>query len=183
MKKKLNVLSVLIIILLFCACGSDGEITPETGEGVLVSFSALDIDNNIVDQTIFADSKLTMVNIWGTFCPPCLEEMPSLGELNREYGAQDFQIVGIIIDAADKNLIVKQDKLALAREIIAVTDAGYIHLIPSKSLNDALFADIQSVPYTIFVNSEGYQVGESYSGAKSQKAWQEIIDALLEVQD
>ena len=173
---------MLIMILLFCSCGSEEKISSEIGEGVLVSFSAMDINNNIINQAILADSKLTMVNIWGTFCAPCLEEMPSLAELNRKYAAQDFQVIGIIIDAADKNLIVKQDKLADAKEIIAAADADYTHLLPSKALNDALLADIQSVPYTIFVNSEGYQVGESYPGARSKEAWQTIIEALLEAQ-
>ncbi len=179
MKKKFKILSLLILTVCFCSCGSEEAIFAETGEGVLASFSAVDIDNNIVDQTIFADSSLTMVNVWGTFCSPCVEEMPSLAELDQEYAGRGFQVIGIIIDTADKNLTVKQDKLADAKEIIAATNAGYTHLLPSKSLNDALLADIQSVPYTIFVNSEGYQVGESYPGAKSKKVWQKIIDSLL----
>lgn len=155
------------------------DISTDTGEGVLASFSAMDIENNIVSQDIFADSELTMVNIWGTFCSPCVEEMPILAEYHQEYADQGFQVVGIIIDVTDKNLAVKQNKLTTAKEIISVTGAGYTHLIPSKSLNSALLVDIQSVPYTIFVNSEGYQVGESYSGAKSGQEWKEIIDALL----
>lgn len=203
MKKKLNILSLLFLTVFFCACGSEDVISPETGDGeiistetrdgetissgtgdgVLASFSATDIDNNIVDQTIFSDSKMTMVNVWGTFCSPCVEEMPVLAECDQEYAGQGFQVIGIIIDAADKNLVIKQNKLDSAREIIAATNAGYIHLLPSKSLNDALLADIQSVPYTIFVNSEGYQLGESYPGAKTKQEWQKIITALLEVQD
>lgn len=193
MKKKLTILSLLFLTVCFCACGSEevissetggGEIIfSETGDGVLTSFSATDIDNNIVDQTIFSDSKLTMVNIWGTFCSPCVEEMPILAEFDQEYADQGFQVVGIIIDAADKNLVIKQNKLDSAKEITAATNANYIHLLPSKSLNDALLADIQSVPYTIFVNSEGYQVGENYPGSKTKQEWQKIITALLEVQD
>lgn len=155
------------------------DIPTETGEAILASFSAVDIDNNIVSQDIFADSELTMVNIWGTFCSPCVQEMPILAEFHQEYADQGFQVVGIIIDATDRNLAVKQSKLDAAREIITVTGAGYTHLLPSKSLNTALLADIQSVPYTIFVNSEGCQVGESYLGARSEQEWKEIIDALL----
>lgn len=182
-----KLLFLLFLAVLFCSCGKKEEIPTETeaiptetGEGILASFSAVDIDNNIVSQDIFADFELTMVNIWGTFCSPCVEEMPVLGKFHQEYADQGFQVVGIIIDAADRNLAVKQDKLAAARKIIDVTGAGYTHLLPSKSLNAALLADIQSIPYTIFVNSEGYQVGESYLGAKSEQEWQKIIDALLE---
>ena len=184
MKKKLTLLSLLLLTLCLCSCGSGEDIPPEPESGILASFSAADLDNNAVDQTIFADSRLTMVNIWGTFCSPCVREMPSLAELNQEYADQGFQVVGVIIDAADRNLAVTQSKLTAAREIISVTGADYTHLLPSSSLNDALLADIQSVPYTIFVNSEGCQIGGSYSGARSKQDWQKIIDSLLkEVQD
>ena len=53
--------------------------------GVFESFTAQDLDGNQVDETIFEDAELTMINVWGTFCTPCLEEMPDLAELNREY--------------------------------------------------------------------------------------------------
>lgn len=176
---KLKILPLMILTLLFCSCGSGEDVPSETGEGVLSSFSATDLDGGAVDQTIFADFDLTMVNIWGTFCAPCIREMPGLAELNLEYADQSFQVIGIIIDAADRNFAPIQDKLTDARVIIAATQADYAHLLPSESLNDALLADIQAVPYTIFVNSEGCQVGESFLGARTKQSWQEIIDALL----
>ena len=40
-----------------------------------IKFSAKDIDGKNVSEAIFADSKITMVNVWGTFCGPCIREM------------------------------------------------------------------------------------------------------------
>ena len=50
--------------------------------GNTVSFETVDIDGNKVSSAdIFSKHKLTMVNIWGTFCGPCIREMPDLEEL------------------------------------------------------------------------------------------------------
>ena len=57
-----------------------------------IKFSAKDIDGKNVSEAVFADSKITMVNVWGTFCGPCIREMPDLGVLDKKYG-DDFQIL------------------------------------------------------------------------------------------
>ena len=43
-----------------------------------------------VTEEIFTQADLTMVNIWGTFCGPCIREMPDLGELADEYAENIF---------------------------------------------------------------------------------------------
>lgn len=42
--------------------------------------------------------KVVVLNVWATWCVPCREEMPYLEELNRRYGSQGLQIVGVSID-------------------------------------------------------------------------------------
>jgi hypothetical protein len=44
---------------------------------------------------------------------------------------------------------------------------------------NGLLRNVQAVPTTIFVNSEGKIIGQIYMGARSQKDWQKIIDGLL----
>lgn len=57
----------------------------------------LDKDNNPI---ALADvkAKIKIVNIWATWCPPCIHEMPSLGNLQERYGARGVKIVAISID-------------------------------------------------------------------------------------
>ena len=64
--------------------GSGGD----SGRQVTVfeNFTAQDLDGNPVDESIFQGYDVTMINLWGTFCGPCLQEMPDLGELADEYG-------------------------------------------------------------------------------------------------
>lgn len=42
-----------------------------------------------------------MVNIWGTYCTPCLSEMPSLGKLAQEADPAEFQLVGVLADVME----------------------------------------------------------------------------------
>jgi len=42
--------------------------------------------------------KTVLVNIWATWCPPCIAEMPSLDRLQDLRGSEDFQVVTISID-------------------------------------------------------------------------------------
>lgn len=143
-------------------------------------FTATDLDGNTVTEDIFKDYKLTMINIWGTFCGPCIKEMPELGDINREYKDKGFQIVGIVADTFDYNGDIVQSQVDAAKEIVSKTGADYLHLLPSADLIEAKIKDVTGVPETIFVDSEGNQVGKSYLGAKSEDDWKEIIDGLLE---
>ena len=177
MKKVISLLTLLI--LLVCLCGCEEKPAADIGAPIMASFSAKDIDGNVVDQKILSGHKLTMVNVWGTFCPPCIKEMPDLGELSDAYG-DDFQIIGIIIDAADQNLQPIPAEIAEAKEIIQTTGADYMHLLPSASLVKAFLFNVSSVPTTIFVDENGNQVGPAYIGAKEKTQWQKIIEDLLE---
>lgn len=180
--KKIVFRSLICLLALSCllsSCTQDNNISVEPGESVFGSFSATDMDGNIVDQTIFSNCKLTMINIWATFCSPCINEMPDLAVLHEAYG-DDFQIIGIPIDVIDRNSQVVEEKKNEAERIISTTGANYTHIIPSVSLNKAYLSGVQSVPETIFVDSTGRQVGVSYLGAKSREQWSNIIEAMLE---
>lgn len=184
MKKVIFSLVILILsVFVFTSCESKEEqpqnddITVESS--VFGSFTAKDLDGNTVTESVFAGNKLTMVNIWATFCGPCINEMPHLGEIAQEYADKGVGIVGIVVDAADATGAVSDKLVQDAIEIADYTNADYLHIVPSAEMYKAKLNNVYSVPETIFVDSQGNQVGESYLGARSKEAWTEIIDELL----
>lgn len=152
------------------------------------SFELKDVDGNPVTQDVFKDHDLTLVNIWATFCGPCLQEMPDLGKLNQEYqeAGKSFQIVGLVADGfsvEDNGKLIQRDEemVEKAKELIAQTGADYLHIVPDGSFAYSLLmsGEAQSVPTSVFVDSEGNIVGRTVMGARAADNWRTIIDERL----
>lgn len=179
MKKRiLTLILILCTLCCLCACESDPPLNLTLGDVVFSDFTAVDLDGNIVDSSILDGYKVTMINVWATWCEPCKEEMPALAELHNEYSESGFQVIGIAYDTADRNFNKVQKAYTSALKIVEQTGADYRHLVPSKSLKNILDG-IQSVPLTIFVNEQGRQIGETYTVAKSKDDWKKLIDQVL----
>lgn len=147
-------------------------------------FTATDIDGNPVDQTLFADYKLTMINVWATYCSPCINEMPDLGRLHEDMAAEGVQIVGLVSDALDSSGNISQSQVDLARDIIEATGANYTHMLPSQDLISTVLWQVTAVPTTIFVDHTGELVGYAYAGSRSYDQWTAIIyDTLSLLED
>ncbi|MCQ2241688.1 TlpA disulfide reductase family protein [Treponema sp.] len=144
-----------------------------------VQFDARDINNEVVTDSVFSKTKVTMINVWGTFCGPCIAEMPDLGILNKEYGEKDFQVVGIVIDALNRKGTPDAKMIETARKIVKQTDADYVHVVPDAKLMNGILRGIYAVPTTIFVDSNGIVIGQVYTGSRSLKDWKKIVDGLL----
>lgn len=180
--KKLITLSVLTAALAcFTACGSGegnrdySEETEQTAAQMVPSieeeekasaasvqmpaFSAIDLNGNTVTEEIFGEKDLTVVNVWGTFCSPCIGEMPELGEWAHSM-PDNVQIVGLIIDISSE-----EDKnYEFAQEIVLKADAEFIHIVANEDFNEIL-SGIVGVPTTFFVDKDGYIVGSPVIGA------------------
>ena len=176
--------SVLILAALLTtgltACGGESSQETGSGTGVLAGFTAQDLEGNDVDDSIFDDYDVTMINVWGTFCGPCIQEMPDLGQLAEDYADKGLQIVGIVSDATDYEGGYPEETVELAKEIVEETGAGYLHLLPSQDLLNRVLSSIQVVPTTFFVDSEGNQLGGIVTGSKSYDDWTAILDQKLE---
>lgn len=150
-----------------------------TGSGeekaYILTFEAGTIEGETITSECFADSKLTMLNVWATYCNPCLSEMPDLGEIAASYDTADFQMIGIISDVSDG---AGEDEIANAKSLIADTNANYPHLLLNQSLYENLVGAVEAVPTTFFVNQKGEVLGY-VMGAQSKETWEEIINDLL----
>ncbi len=143
-------------------------------------FTATDLNGNEVTQDMFSNKDLTMINIWATFCGPCLEEMPGLGALSAEYANKGMQVVGIVVDVLDSSGAVSSSQVDFAKEIVQKTGASYTHLLPSEDLIRIKLNAVSAVPETVFVDKNGNVVGEPLVGSRSEDDWKAIIDKYLE---
>ena len=159
---------------------SGADATADASAGAYGSFETTDLAGNVVSADVFADHKLTMINVWATYCSPCLQEMPELGELSKEYKDKGVQIIGIPIDTLEQDGTWSQSQVANAASLASQTGADYLHILPSQDLIQAGLSDIYAVPTTFFVDSSGNVTGDTYMGSKSKKEWEKVIDQTLE---
>lgn len=149
----------------------------EAYEPYIVTFEAATTDGTAITSDCFADSKLTMINVWATYCNPCLNEMPDLGEIAASYEKSEFQMIGIVSDVSEfSEEADKKEALELIKQTGADT---YPHLFLNQSLYSSLVGAVEGVPTTFFVNQSGELLGYLV-GAQTKEAWEELINDLLE---
>ena len=132
-------------------------------EGSL-EFTAENLALESVDSSIFAEKDLTVLNVWGTFCGPCINEMPELGEWQREL-PENVQIIGLVADVAGKE---DKEHIELANMILEKTNARFTNIIPNNDFAE-LLSGVVGVPTTFFINKEGKIVGKPIVGAQVPK--------------
>ena len=97
--------------------------------GQKISFETEDIDGNVVkSEDIFGEHKITMVNVWGTWCGPCKGELAGLGEMNRGLADKNCAVIGIIEDG------LEDGKVEVARGLLEENNVDYLNLIPQAGL-------------------------------------------------
>ena len=129
--------------------------------GAFPAFETTDLAGNTVTNDIFASKDLTVVNIWGTYCNPCIEEMPDLAAWSAEM-PENVQLIGIVCDLAS---LEDADTLELANAICEATGANvYPSLVANETLMP-LLSTVVGVPTTFFVDGSGKLVGEAIVGA------------------
>ena len=67
--------------------------------------------------------KVVILNFWGTFCPPCVEEMPSLEKLYRALRAKGLEVVAVSVDESVSDIEAFRDRFGLSFLILHDKDA------------------------------------------------------------
>ncbi len=109
-------------------------------------FSLPDLDGKIRNIAEW-DGKVTVLNFWATWCPPCKREIPTFIQLQEQYASKGVQFVGVAIDTPDK--------------VIPYTDGARVNyptLIGEQnavSISHAFGNRLDALPYTVVIDRRG----------------------------
>ena len=138
----------------------------------VVEFESVDLDGNVVKSAdLFKDNKITMINIWGTWCINCMNEMSQLAEIHKRMQEKGCGIVGVEYERDSMNEMADQARMALA-------DNGVTYPNVWMPKDNPIFEKVNSYPFSLFVDSKGKILTYPINGAAVSK-YEPTFEKLL----
>jgi cytochrome c biogenesis protein CcmG, thiol:disulfide interchange protein DsbE len=122
------------------------ELFPVSVGATLPNFRAKELGADRYKTLADYKGQVILLNIWGTFCPPCIYEMPSLQRLHQAYGDSGLKMVAVSIDDA-----VSEDSIRAFARNLGVT-FEILH-DPTHEIERVL--QVTGYPETFVVGPEG----------------------------
>ncbi|MBU3724394.1 MAG: TlpA family protein disulfide reductase [Burkholderiaceae bacterium] len=112
-----------------------------------------------------ARGRITVVNFWATWCPPCIEEMPELSRFHEEFSSKNIKVIGLAVDSPSN-----------VREFLSKRNFSYPLLITGGSgseLAKKLRNAVDALPYTVMIDEKGGMIRQKVGKLteKDLKSW------------
>lgn len=145
-RKIMQVIILLIIVLLgvyavmTVVTGKDS--VPKVGDKA-PAFKLLGLDGKVHTLGTY-DGKAKVINFWGTYCPPCVREMPALQAQREKWSSKGVEVIGINVG---------EDKM-IVENFVRQTGVEFpILMDPDRDSSTAY--RVGAMPATYFVSADG----------------------------
>ncbi len=140
-----------------------------------ISFVSTTLEGEPVDSSIFGNADLTVINFWGSYCYPNINETATLQQLKTELVTKhpNVQFVQVVIDTPQP----EAEKIALQAKQEA--NADFISIMTDETLANWIVQNLAGLPTTIFVNSKGQMIGEQIQGIQTLENYMTMIENAL----
>lgn len=142
-------------------------------------FETTGIDGKTYTEKVFSDYDLTLVNVFTTWCSPCVKEIPELQELYKEMKDKGVGVAGVVLDTTDEKGNQDEEAVKKAGILQEKTKAEYPFLMPDTTMMNGRLQGISAFPETFFVDKDGNIVGDTYTGSHTLDEWKEIVEKEL----
>lgn len=154
------VLLSLLLALQPVAAGNQAENTP--------GFTLKDLTGRTVRLSDYR-GKVTLLNFWATWCPPCRAEMPELIELQKRYQDRGLQIIGITYPPYRRSRV---------RGVMKSLGVHYPVLLGTRKVA-ALYSVGEVLPVTIVIDRQG-KLRDRILGILTPEEFEEKVAPLLQ---
>ena len=114
--------------------------------------------------------KVVLLNFWATWCGPCKTEMPWFIELQSQYAARGFTVLGVSMD---------EDGWKVVNPYVAEQKMNYPVLLADEHVNQ-LFGGIEALPTTLILGKDGRIAYIHYGLVSKAQYEKEILNALCD---
>jgi peroxiredoxin len=113
--------------------------------------------------------KTVLLNFWATSCPGCIEEMPQIKRMARQYGGQGFTVLAVA---------TRDDQLDYIKAFVSKNQLPFMVAYDADGHIAHAFGDIQLMPTTILINRHG-DIIKRYLGVMDFKEIGQLIERDL----
>ena len=117
---------------------------------------AFSLENVITGKEVGSDSfagKSLLVTFFATWCPPCIQEIPNLIEVQNEFGPKKFSVVALSVDQNGKTVV---------KRMVEKKNINYPVMMADNSVTRD-FGGVYGIPTSFLVNKKG-NVVKKYTG-------------------
>jgi peroxiredoxin len=129
------------------------------------AFTLTDLSGKSVSLSDFK-GKVLILDFWATWCPPCKKEIPDFIELQKQYGSQGVQIVGIALDQPDK-----------VKAFVQQNGINYPVLMGNEAIT-VKYGGIDGIPTTFVIDKKG-KIINRFEGYRPRNVFEGEIKNLL----
>jgi cytochrome c biogenesis protein CcmG/thiol:disulfide interchange protein DsbE len=144
-----------------------GSVGGDVRGQVAPDFQLQALDGKNMKLTDFR-GKAVLLNFWATWCGPCKIEMPWFVELQKQYGPQGLQIVGVAMDDSSTEDITK---------FVKEMGVNYPILLGKESVGQS-YGGVGVLPTTFFIDRDGKFVAREF-GLQSRSVFVDHIKQAL----
>ena len=179
-QKKRNKISaalaaLALISLLIAGCSSSGSSNKPDGNSNTAAvnsinvpqFSARDIDGELRHSSEWLGKQPVVINVWGTWCPPCRREIPDLAKLYAEYKPKGVELISLAV----------KDTPERVRQYAERNNMNWVLLMSE----DQILIDYRAtrgVPTTIFIDRDGNEIAR-FIGMRDYETLKRGFEAIL----
>ena len=150
---------ILAFVVMLAGCkqpGADSSSSPAIPVGERMQMPAFRLtsltDNTMVD-TAELQGKVILVTFFATWCPPCIQEIPTLNDLQQSLQEKGFTVLGLSVDEGATDLLLK---------LIEKYEVIYPVVLADQDLARA-FGGVSGIPVTFLINRKG-EIVKKYLG-------------------
>lgn len=173
---------LLVFVFTFTYTKAWGEwadrLAEESSTDVFSTMDLQTLDGEHFTAEDLKGSRITLFNVWGTNCPPCIRELPELEALSKSYAPGEIQVVGILSDSMSSEGEVMEGHLDDARMYMENSGATFPTLILDQRTYAFIMSTLIGTPTTFIVDSEG-NVIRTVVGGNDLAGWKTIVDEVL----
>jgi len=117
--------------------------------------------------------KIVLINLWASWCPPCIKEMPALSEISEELKDKDFQMIGLNVF---ERTLGKAESFINANPVSYTIVEGNEEVV--EAFSEAIGSSIEAIPTSFIINRDG-KIEETIVGGRDKETFLKSINKYL----